>query len=111
MGEEISNENFDAQDFDRFHERLVDAQGQPSKVNAQVLNDCANPLLTMELAKFNLEINGHPFVVDADVLSHMEADLSELYYQVQQSALGFGAHTVLFGVLPSLHRAHLNTDE
>ncbi len=87
MGEEISKENFDAQDFDRFHGRLVeetnfvrslfdrrafdnasrvlgyelelclvDAQGKPSKVNQQVLDDCANPLLTMELAKAPLSI-------------------------------------------------------
>jgi gamma-glutamyl:cysteine ligase YbdK (ATP-grasp superfamily) len=142
MGEEISKENFDARDFDRFNERLVeetdfvrslferrafdntgrvlgyelelclvDAQGRPSKVNQQVLDECANPLLTMELAKFNLEINGHPFRVDADALNHMDTDLSELYQQVQQSALGYGAHPVLFGVLPSLHRQHLKTDE
>jgi gamma-glutamyl:cysteine ligase YbdK (ATP-grasp superfamily) len=141
MGEEISQDNFDQQDFDRFNQRLleetsfvrslfarqafdsssrklgyelelclVDAQGHPSKVNQQVLDSCANPLLTMELAKFNLEINGNPFQVDADVLNHMDADLSELYLQVQQKALGLGAHTVLFGVLPSLHRQHLNPD-
>ncbi|RLA13859.1 MAG: glutamate--cysteine ligase [Gammaproteobacteria bacterium] len=142
MGEEISQEHFDQQDFDRFNERLreetsfvrslfeqqafdnasrvlgyelelclVDAQGHPSKVNQQVLDDCANPLLTMELAKFNLEINGNPFDVDANVLSHMDTDLSELYLQVQQTAVGLGAHTVLFGVLPSLHRQHLHADD
>jgi len=141
MGEEISQDHFDQQDFDRFNQRLleetsfvrslfeqqafdsssrklgyelelclVDAQGHPSKVNQQVLDSCANPLLTMELAKFNLEINGNPFQVDADVLNHMDTDLSELYLQVQQKALGLGAHTVLFGVLPSLHRQHLNPD-
>jgi gamma-glutamyl:cysteine ligase YbdK (ATP-grasp superfamily) len=141
MGEEISQDHFDQQDFDRFNQRLleetsfvrslferqafdsssrklgyelelclVDAQGHPSKVNQQVLDSCANPLLTMELAKFNLEINGNPFQVDADVLNHMDADLSELYLQVQQKALGLGVHTGLFGVLPSLHRQHLNPD-
>jgi len=141
MGEEISQDHFDQQDFDRFNQRLleetsfvrslferqafdsssrklgyelelclVDAQGHPSKVNQQVLDSCANPLLTMELAKFNLEINGNPFPVNADVLNRMDADLSELYLQVQQKAMGLGAHTVLFGVLPSLHRQHLNSD-
>ena len=142
MGEEISQDHFDQQDFDRFNERLleetsfvrslfaqqafdntsrvlgyelelclVDAQGHPSKVNQQVLDGCANPLLTMELAKFNLEINGNPFSVDTNVLRHMEADLSELYQQVQQTAVRLGAHPVLFGVLPSLHRQHLHADD
>jgi hypothetical protein len=89
---------------------LVDAQGNPCRVNQQVLDRCANPLLTMELAKFNLEINGNPFKVDKSVLTNMEADLSELYQQVQQSAQQLEAYTVLFGVLPSLHREHLNSD-
>jgi gamma-glutamyl:cysteine ligase YbdK (ATP-grasp superfamily) len=142
MGEEINQDHFDQQDFDRFNQRLqqetdfvrslfaqqafdnasrvlgyelelclVDAQGHPSKVNQQVLDKCANPLLTMELAKFNLEINGNPFQVDENVLSKMDADLSGLYRQVEQTVESLGAHTVLFGVLPSLHRQHLNADE
>jgi gamma-glutamyl:cysteine ligase YbdK (ATP-grasp superfamily) len=89
---------------------LVDKEGHPSRVNQKVLDGCANPLLTMELAKFNLEINGNPFKVDKNVLSNMDSDLTDLYQQVRQTAQGLDAHTVLFGVLPSLHRQHLNCD-
>ncbi len=90
---------------------LVDAQGQPCKINQQVLDKADNPLFTMELAKFNLEINGNPFDVDAEVLSHMDRDLADLYHEVEQSAHCFDANTVLFGVLPSLQQAHLESDE
>ena len=90
---------------------LVDAQGQPRKINQQVLDKANNPLFTMELAKFNLEINGHTFDVGADVLSLIDKDLSDLFYEVAQSAHCFDADTVLFGILPSLRHEHLDADE
>ena len=142
MGEEINQTRFDQEDYDRFHDRLVeetdfvrglfakqafdnssrklgyelelclvDAEGQPCKCNQQVLDKANNPLFTMELAKFNLEINGNPFDVCADVLSHLDNDLSDLYHQIEQSAHSLNANTVLFGVLPSLRHRHLETDE
>ena len=89
---------------------LVDAEGQPCKINQRVLDHANNPLFTMELAKFNLEINGNPFDVDKDVLSHIDDDLSELYQQIGRSAHSLNANTVLFGVLPSLRHEHLETD-
>ncbi len=90
---------------------LVDASGQPCNINQQVLDKADNPLFTMELAKYNLEINGHPFDVSADVLSLIDKDLSDLYHRVEQSALCFDTDVALFGVLPSLQHKHLDPDE
>ncbi len=89
---------------------LVDKIGLPCKVNHEVIDLADNPLLTTELARFNLEINGHPFEVSADVFDLIEADLDDLYQQVEKSAEKFDAHTGLFGVLPSLGQEHLSPD-
>ncbi len=141
MGDEISQQNFDEKDYERFHQRLVeetkfvrslfaqrafdnqtrklgyevelclvDKKGQPCKLNHEVIGQANNSLLTTELARFNLEINGHPFEVSADVFDHIEADLSDLYQQIEKAARKFDAQSGLFGVLPSLGQDHLITD-
>ena len=142
MGEEINQDHFDQNDYDRFDQRLrqetehlcslfarrafdnhsrrlgyelelclVDSEGLPSKTNQQVIADCENPLFTTELAKFNLEINGNPFIFSDDVFAKIEADLTDLYGQAERSAQRFDTRVGLFGVLPSLHPQHLNCDE
>ena len=141
MGEEISQQDFEEKDYQRFHQRLVeetgfvrslfeerdfdnqtrklgyelelclvDNKGLPSKVNHEVISQAENPLLTTELAKFNLEINGHPFELSADVFDLIESDLNDLYLQVEKSAGKYNAQSGLFGVLPSLGPEHLNPD-
>jgi len=138
MGEEINQQEFEDEDYRRFHQCLVketefvrslfargdfdnqtrklgyelelcllDKNGQPRKVNNEVIERAKNPLLTTELAKFNLEINGHPFNVSSNVFDLIESDLSDLYQQVEQAADKFDAQPGLFGVLPSLGRKHL----
>ena len=87
---------------------LVDDKGQPCKVNHEVIEQARNPLLTTELAKFNLEINGHPFKVSTDVFDLIDTDLRDLYQQVERAAEKFEAQPCLFGVLPSVCRDHLN---
>ena len=90
---------------------LVDADGQPCRINQQVLDHADNPLFALELAKFNLEINGRPYDVGADVLSKIDQDLSDLYHQIEQSAHSLNASTGLFGVLPSLQQKHLEANK
>jgi hypothetical protein len=89
---------------------LVDDKGLPCKVNHEVIAEANNPLLTTELAKFNLEINGHPFDISPEVFDLIESDLGDLYQQVENAAEKFDAQSGLFGVLPSLAQEHLNPD-
>jgi len=90
---------------------LIDHDGLPSKTSQQVIKDCANPLFTTELAKFNLEINGNPFAFSQDVFAKIAADMSDLYGQAERSAAASNARVGLFGVLPCLQPEHLNGDE
>jgi gamma-glutamyl:cysteine ligase YbdK (ATP-grasp superfamily) len=141
MGEEITKDHFDQQDFDDFEKRLqeetdwvrklfadrafdnqtrklgyelelclVDSNGDPSRSNQRVIELSNNSLFTTELAKFNLEINGNPFEICADVISRIEQDVDDLYQQAEEAAAELDAQTGLFGVLPSLTLEHLNPD-
>lgn len=108
---------FDQKSFDNRQRKLgyelelclLDEHGRPSKRNIDVIDRCANPLFTTELAKFNLEINGNPFAVNADVIKQIDTDLTDLFDQSCQSAREFGNELGLFGVLPNLRTEHLDS--
>jgi len=87
---------------------LLNARGEPSPCNQQVLEQADNPHFTVELARFNLEINGNAFAVHDTVMAQLQQDMAELYAEVADAAQIFGCRTGLFGVLPSLTREHVN---
>ena len=89
---------------------LLDQNGFPAPCNQQVLQKADNPLLTVELARFNLEINGHVFPVKGTLFSSIQHDLSDLYRQVERAAASLDAEVGLFGVLPSLGIHHLDAE-
>lgn len=87
---------------------LLNAWGLPAPLNKEILTEANNTLLTYELAKYNLEINGHAFSVHDQVFIKIEQDLHDLYSQVNVAASKFNVEAGLFGVLPSLERQHLD---
>ena len=87
---------------------LLNEDGTPAPCNQQVLEKAANPLFTYELAKFNLEINGNAFDINANVFGQINDDLDELYAQLDRAANSCGVQAGLFGVLPSLQQSHLD---
>ncbi|MCP4332828.1 MAG: hypothetical protein GY785_09250 [Gammaproteobacteria bacterium] len=89
---------------------LADRDGNPSKINTQVIDAARNPLFTTELARFNMEINGNPFPYEANVFNLIESDLTELYQQAQDATERFDSQIGMFGVFPSVTREHLNPD-
>lgn len=112
------HELFAARRFDNVERRLgyelelclLDQNGAPAPLNNAVLTRANNKLLTYELARFNLEINGNAFAVCQDVFSQIDADLSDLYQQVESASTYFGIQPGLFGVLPSLCDEHLQRE-
>ncbi len=139
MGEEISRDHFEAEDFRRFDERLrvemefvrglfaeaafdsetrklgyelelclIDGEGAPAPVNQQILERHGSPQMTYELARYNLEINGHAFRLDGSVFGRITQDLDALYRSVEAAAADEGARVGLFGVLPSIRHKHLD---
>lgn len=89
---------------------LLDPLGNPAGLNQQVLQQADNPLFTYELARYNLEINGHAFNVDAQVLQNIQQDLEQLFQQVVKVTDDLNIQPGLFGVLPSLSHEHLDSE-
>ncbi len=90
---------------------LLDPQGKPAPENQRVLEQADNRLFTYELARYNLEINGHAFALNSSVFEQIQKDLDLLYQQVLQVCTGFNIEPGLFGVLPSLEHEHLDPSQ
>ncbi len=87
---------------------ILNADNQPDPVNKQILDTVDSPLFTNELAKYDLEINGNVFALDAEAPEALSRDIQALWEQGQQTAEKFDAKLGLFGVLPSLKLKHFN---
>lgn len=94
---------------------IVDAQGQVLPINREIIARANNPLLTVELNKFNLEINFAPLALSAQTFSKLEAHMHAQLQQLAGVAADFDAHIVPIGILPTLKAKHLSrhfmTDE
>ncbi len=89
---------------------LIDGTAQPLLLNQAVRARAADPRITFELDRFNLELNstptplaGHPFTVLAD-------ELGQLLTRVGDAARALQGRIALIGVLPTLTLAHLDAD-
>jgi hypothetical protein len=82
----------------------------PNPINKEILDDINSPLFTNELAKYDLEINGNVFKLDAHAPQKLADDFLSLWEQGQRSAKRFDAKLGLFGVLPSLRLEHFNKE-
>jgi hypothetical protein len=87
---------------------ILDRANLPNPINYKLLDDIGSPLFTNELAKYDLEINGNVFELNADAPKNLETDLQTLWNEAQNSAKKFNAQLGLFGVMPSLELKHFN---
>jgi CBS domain-containing protein len=86
---------------------LVDRSMRPAPVALEVLARAADPRLTTEIAKFNLEANLTPRVFSGRCFKEMELELKELLDRAGAAASQVGASVLLTGILPTLRRSDL----
>ena len=86
---------------------LVDARHQPCPCNAALLRRADNPLLSAELAKFNIELNVPPHPLHGDVLTNFRDNQLHLWAQCSQHAAELGGDILGIGILPTLSDHHL----
>ena len=86
---------------------LIDKQGQPSPSNQQFLERANSPLLTPELAQFNVELNSEPADIKTNMLSQFELDFKNHWTYCQQHAESIGCRLLSTGILPTLTEHHL----
>jgi len=89
---------------------ILNSYNSPNPINEKILDDINSPLFTNELAKYDLEINGNVFEIDAKAPQKINKDIISLWKKALDSATKFDAHLGLFGVLPSLQEKHFDKE-
>src|SRR5215213_8605153 len=89
---------------------LVDRDMRPAPVAQEVIGRVGDPRLTTEIARFNLEANLTPRLLEGDCLRRLEAEVREVLGLVREGARGSEADVLLAGILPTLRRDDLTLD-
>ena len=89
---------------------LIDQDLRPAPVSLEVLEHAADARLTTEIARFNLEANLSPLILENNCFSQMEQELLELIAVARNSAATQNADILLAGILPTLRKSDLNLD-
>lgn len=86
---------------------LIDDQMQPSMQNAAFLALANSPLLSPELAQFNIELNVQQRLLNRHTLSAFHHDLTELWQHCERTAGRLHNYFTAIGILPTLQDRHL----
>lgn len=89
---------------------IVDKHFKPSRHGPEILAKIQDPHFTTELARYNLEINLDPQVLNKNCFSRTEKELSDLIRQADKVASSFGDSIVLTGILPSIDLRAIEMD-
>ena len=89
---------------------LVNEAWRPAPVAVEVLEDIDDDPFTTELARYNLEANLSPRVLEGSCFSDMKEELDGYVERVRKAALRQGADVVLTGILPTLSKSDLSLE-
>ncbi len=81
---------------------LVDAAGQPTPWNAQVIGLAGSDDVVPELSRFNLEFNVSPQPLAGRGLADLATELEQIWRQTERAANQLGTSVVAVGILPTL---------
>ena len=81
---------------------LIDDQGHPLLRNAEVRDRVADPRVTLEVARFNVEGNLTPVALAGTPFTAMREEMDEIMAAVVDAAQGLGGGAVAIGTLPTL---------
>jgi hypothetical protein len=87
---------------------LVDEQGRPLPKNQAILEKVNDPRLTLELDRFNLEVNPSPSSLAGRSFSALGQELDGVLDQVRRAAAAYGGRAVMIGILPTLRPEDLH---
>jgi hypothetical protein len=89
---------------------LLDDDGRPVPRNAEVIARAADPLLSLELAQYNLEFNGTPRPLAGRPFSALHDELTALWRRTATVAGKEGARLAMIGILPTVQEPDLCLD-
>lgn len=86
---------------------LVDGRGRPRPLNREVLADSVDPRISLEIDRFNLEINTRPVALAGHGFSALAEELSDALAETNRAASRHGARVATIGILPTLKPSDL----
>jgi hypothetical protein len=86
---------------------LVDAEHRPLPLNRSVLRAALDPRVTLELSRFNLEINTRPVPLEGAPLSSLARELEGALLALRRAAAQHGGDVATVGILPTISAADL----
>jgi gamma-glutamyl:cysteine ligase YbdK (ATP-grasp superfamily) len=93
---------------------IVDSEGNPLYANQEIEADAADPQLTLELNRYNLEFNLSPYFIREGAFEATEREICEKLSSLREVAARRGGRIVPIGILPTLREsdfgAHCITD-
>jgi hypothetical protein len=87
---------------------LIDDRGHPLTRNQAILEDAGDPRLTLELDRFNLEVNPSPSPLAGHPLSSLGRELERALASVRATARSHGGRVAMVGILPTLREEDLH---
>jgi gamma-glutamyl:cysteine ligase YbdK (ATP-grasp superfamily) len=87
---------------------LIDQQFTPSAQNAEFIRQFASPLVSPELASFNVEFNYTPQVLTDHALSALQTEMQQLWDNGNQTARDMDCHLAMIGILPTVRQSDLS---
>ena len=87
---------------------LIDGDGHPLARNQAILADAGDPRLTLELDRFNLEVNPSPSPLAGQPLTGLGRELEGALESVRTTARAHGGRVAMVGILPTLRDQDLH---
>ncbi len=89
---------------------LVTSDWRPAQNADEVLKEINDTHFTTELAKYNLEINLDPVILQSGSFQKVENQLKNLLEKANKAAQSYKSKIILTGILPTISRSHLKLD-
>jgi hypothetical protein len=86
---------------------LIDGAARPLPHNQAIRAAAADPRVTLELNRFNLELNASPTLLAGRPFATLGGELNLLVDRVADAARDYGGRVALIGILPTLSPADL----
>jgi hypothetical protein len=86
---------------------LIDDAGRPLPHNQAIRAAVADPRVTVELNRFNLELNASPALLAGRPFAALGGELNLLVNRVANAARNHGGRVAVIGILPTLRPADL----
>jgi hypothetical protein len=87
---------------------VVDDDGEPMMINAELLNRLESETFQTELAQFNIEFNLAPHKLVGSVFREIEEELEASFEHANRRADELGAHVAMVGIIPTLKDLHVS---